>query len=105
MNELPTLGIDFAVRVESIPLELPNGKSKTIEAKIQIWDVSGRSDFRSMHQVFLRSAHCLILVYDITNLQSFESVKMELETNFPTRESKFTLFVVGNKLDLVFDHQ
>jgi len=42
--------------------------------KLQIWDTAGQERFRSITQSYYRSAHALILVYDISSQPSFDSL-------------------------------
>lgn len=42
--------------------------------KLQIWDTAGQERFRSITQSYYRSAHSLILVYDISSQPSFDSL-------------------------------
>lgn len=60
-----TIGVDFMI--------------KTVEAngmkiKLQLWDTAGQERFRSITQSYYRSAHCLILVYDISSQPSFDAL-------------------------------
>lgn len=42
------------------------------KVKLQIWDTAGQERFRSITQSYYRSAHALILVYDITSQPTFD---------------------------------
>ena len=86
--------------------------SKTIEyidfgkaIKFDIWDTVGQERFRSMAKIFYKDAKCVVFVYDITSLKSFEALQ-----NFWYNEIKNNcdvtpvIAVVGNKTDL-YDNQ
>jgi len=45
-----------------------------VKVKLQIWDTAGQERFRSITQSYYRSAHCLMLVYDISSQPSFDSL-------------------------------
>ena len=60
---ISTIGVDFKIRT----IELDG---KTI--KLQIWDTAGQERFRSITQSYYRSAHALILVYDVSNQPTFD---------------------------------
>ena len=47
--------------------------NKTI--KFDIWDTAGQERFRSIGKIFYNDARAVILVYDITNIKSFEEIK------------------------------
>ena len=41
-------------------------------SQLQIWDTAGQERFRSITQSYYRSAHALILVYDVSNQPTFD---------------------------------
>ncbi len=43
--------------------------------KFDIWDTSGQEKYRSLNKLFYRDSKIAILVYDITNKESFEELK------------------------------
>lgn len=45
-----------------------------MKIKLQLWDTAGQERFRSITQSYYRSAHCLILVYDISSQPSFDAL-------------------------------
>jgi Ras-related protein Rab-1A len=61
-----------AQKIRTIELD-----GKTI--KLQIWDTAGQERFRTISSTYYRGAHGIIVVYDITNLDSFNNVKRWLE--------------------------
>lgn len=63
---ISTVGIDFKIRT----LKLSNGK----RVKLQIWDTAGQERFRTITSAFYRGAMGIILVYDITNTDSFRAI-------------------------------
>ena len=59
---LATIGVDF--RFKSFPL---NGN----KVKLQIWDTAGHERFRTITSSYYRGAHALLIVFDISDHQSF----------------------------------
>jgi small GTP-binding protein len=43
--------------------------------RFQIWDTAGQERFRSLSKIFYKKANIIILVYDITDRNSFEEMK------------------------------
>ena len=39
--------------------------------KLQIWDTAGQESFKSITKIFYKGAHCVVLTYDITRLDTF----------------------------------
>ena len=62
-----TIGADQVSRI----VTLKNGK----KIKLNIWDTAGQERFRSVNAIFLKGSNMIIMVYDITNKESFEEMK------------------------------
>ena len=43
--------------------------------KLQIWDTAGQERFRAMAPMYYRGAHAAILVFDVTDMKSFATMK------------------------------
>lgn len=78
---------------------------KTI--KLQIWDTvllcriqAGQQSFKSITRGYYRSAAGAILVYDITNRESFNNISRWLEEAKINGNSEMCFVVVGNKCDM-----
>lgn len=71
--------------------------------KFNIWDTAGQEKYRSLASLYYRGVDCAILVYDITNRDSFEAVKNywihELKHQC-NGEGGLVICVAGNKCDL-----
>merc|ERR1719499_1023617 len=71
---------------------------------MQIWDTAGQERFKSLVCRFYRGADACILVYDITNANSFERLDFwmgEFVEHADIKDpSRFPFLVVGNKHDL-----
>ena len=88
---ISTIGVDFKIRT----IELDQ---KTI--KLQIWDTAGQERFRTITSSYYRGAHGIIVVYDVTNQNSFQNVARWLtEIDKYAREGVNKL-LVGNKSDI-----
>ena len=81
--------------------------SKTIQTKLgkislQLWDTAGQEKYRALDALFIKGAHCIILGYDVTRKESFESIR-DFWYNFAkekTERDNVLIYLVGNKIDL-----
>jgi Ras-related protein Rab-1A len=89
-----TIGIDF--KVQTIQLD-----GKTV--KLQIWDTAGQERFRTISANYYRGAHGIIVVYDVTNRESYNNVKQWMQEIDRYGNKKVNLLIVGNKCDLTAD--
>jgi len=90
-----TIGADFITREIAVDDKL---------VTLQIWDTAGQERFQSLGTAFYRGADACVLVYDITNDQSFKQIEMWrsnfLEQSSPEETEKFPFLLCGNKSDL-----
>ncbi|KAJ5072769.1 small gtp binding protein rab8 [Anaeramoeba ignava] len=87
-----TIGVDL--KMEIIEIE-----GKTIQ--LQIWDVAGQDDFRSIIPMYFRGAKGVLLVYDITNQNSFNNIKTRWIEDIKKNLNKtLQMILIGNKNDL-----
>ena len=80
-------------------------KIRTIELdqktiKLQIWDTAGQERFRTITSSYYRGAHGIIVVYDVTDLESFNNVKQWLHEIDRYAAENVNKLLVGNKSDL-----
>lgn len=50
-----------------------------LRVKLQIWDTAGQERFRTITSTYYRGTHGVIIVYDVTNGDSFANVRRWLE--------------------------
>ena len=67
--------------------------------KVQIWDTAGQERFRNITQTYYRKAQGTLLVYDITNRATFESVDTWMKTIQQQAGDSINKILVGNKMD------
>ncbi|CAL4107460.1 unnamed protein product, partial [Meganyctiphanes norvegica] len=66
----------------------------------QIWDTAGQERFRSMAPMYYRGSNAAILVYDITNYNTFTDIYSWVNELRKRVDPDLMLVVVGNKSDL-----
>merc|ERR1712013_845506 len=88
---ISTIGVDFKIR--TIELE-----GKTI--KLQIWDTAGQERFRTITSSYYRGAHGIIVVYDVTDMDTFKNVPQWLEEIDRYACENVNKLLVGNKSDM-----
>lgn len=108
-KNISTIGIDR--RSLSLKVKI-NENDQEIEKNfdIHIWDTAGQERFRAITKGYYKDSQCLILMYDITNKESFDSIENwvlnvkdslgEEENNKTGNENKYLIILLGNKLDL-----
>ena len=93
-REIYLITIGFDQRLKSIILK--NGKS----IKLQIWDTAGQDRFRAITKNYYKGAHGIILIYDVTYRNTFESIRNWISIISQEASEKITIYLVANKIDL-----
>ena len=93
LNHLETAGIEFNSREEKI-----NNKI----VKVKIWDTAGQEIFHSLTKNFYRKADGIIIVFDITQKESFDKIHDWIKSVHDNIETyrEIQIIIVGNKIDL-----
>ena len=68
---------------------------------LDIWDTAGQEKFHSMGRHFYKNSNIIVIVYDITNINSFEDIKNYWYNDVKEHGEKYKVIgIVGNKFDL-----
>ena len=65
-NFFNTIGVDF---------KLKTVKHENDVIKLQIWDTAGQERFRTLTASYYRGAQGIIIVYDVTDRETFDNVR------------------------------
>ena len=92
-NHLETIGIEFFNKEERINDQI---------IQIKLWDTAGQEIFHSLTKNFYRKADGIIIVYDITNKESFERIQDWVKSVYDNTDTykEIQMIIVGNKIDL-----
>ncbi|CAN1333803.1 GTP-binding protein YPTM2, partial [Linum perenne] len=67
---------------------------------VDFWDTAGQERFRTITSSYYRGAHGIIVVYDVTDQESFNNVKQWLNEIDRYASENVNKLLVGNKSDL-----
>ena len=70
---------------------------------LELWDTVGQEEYRSVAKMFLKNSKIVILVYDVTNFKSFESLGYWYDYISKELDNNVVLGLAGNKTDLIFE--
>ena len=71
------------------------------EMKLVIFDTAGQERFKSLATNYIKKANGILLVYDITERESFENIKNWMESIMDEpKNNNLPIVLVGNKSDL-----
>ena len=90
-NYKPTINLDFSYK---------NIKIKDKIYRIQLWDTAGQEEFQSISRGYYKIGACALVVYDVTDRDSFNNISSWLDECKNNGPSTITLVLVGNKIDL-----
>ncbi|GMH28750.1 hypothetical protein Nepgr_030593 [Nepenthes gracilis] len=88
----PTIGVDFKINLLTV-----NGK----RLKLTIWDTAGQERFRTLTSSYYRGAQGIILVYDVTQRETFINLSdvWAKEVDLYSTNHDCVKMLVGNKFD------
>ena len=87
-ENLTTIGIDFKIKII-------NFRNKLV--KLQIWDTSGEERFRTILKTAYKGAHGIILIYDVTDQNSFKNIRNWIKQIEVHGDISVKKVLVGNK--------
>ena len=87
---ISTIGVDFKIKTFNV-----DGS----KIKMQIWDTAGQERFRTIVSSYYRGAHGIIVVYDVTDRQSFCKIQHWLKEIENYGTDSVCKLIVGNKCD------
>lgn len=86
----PTIGVDFKSKYIIVD---------GVKVKLQIWDTAGQEKFRSITKAYFRGAKGILIVFDLTQKESFTQTRNWINS-IKEADDSITFILVGNKCDL-----
>ena len=90
---MATIGLDY--KLKTMILE----EQKIV--KVQIWDTAGQDKFRAITRNYYKGASGIILIFDVTNIKSFENIKKWINEIKEEISENVSIVLIGNKIDNV----
>ena len=88
---LGTIGIDYKIKFITI---------KDKQYKLFFYDTTGQEKYKSIALNIIKNVHGIILMYDITNGSSYDSLPNWIQSIKEERGNNFPMILLGNKTDL-----
>ena len=88
---MATIGLDY--RLKTMILE----DHKIV--KVQLWDTAGQDKFRAITRNYYKGARGIILIYDVTNIKSFENIKKWITEIKEEISDNVSIILIANKID------
>ena len=103
-KNISTIGMDK--RTFTIDAEVDEqGKNVTKSFNISLIDTAGQERYKSITKTYFKGADCILLIYDVTNKESYDNVSMWIESIHDSignhETSKYIIVLLGNKIDLI----
>ena len=93
---MSTMGIDFQIK---------NLEMNSKKIRLQIWDTAGQERFRNIAKNYFQSSDGFVIVYDIANLESFQTLDYWVEEIKSNSQELSKMILVGNKCDIIQERQ
>lgn len=93
-NYKSTIGVDFlTIVLDNVP------GTKREKLMIQLWDTAGQEKFKTITRTYFKGAHGAIIVYDITNRDSYNNVHNWIQDVEKYSTLGIAKLLIGNKCD------
>lgn len=109
---MPTIGIDF--KMKSVMIDGKKVKVQVVSHLMYLflvnlfdlfdifqWDTAGQERFRTITTSYYRNSQGILLVYDITDKNSFNNIRQWISQIQLHADVNVNKILIGNKCDLV----
>ena len=91
---LATVGLDYYNKQDTI---------NNLNVLVKLWDTAGQERFKSLSPNYFRNAEGVVIVFDVTNLETFENLKYwisSIKSNLGEKNIIIPIIIIGNKIDM-----
>ena len=103
-KNISTIGMDRKSFIIDAEVD-DKGKKVTKNFNISLIDTAGEERFKSITKTYFKGADCVLLIYDVTNRESYDNVSMWIDSIHDSignhETSKYIIVLMGNKIDLI----
>lgn len=89
-NFISTIGVDFKIKTV---------RFNNLTVKLQIWDTAGQERFKAITTSYYRGSHCIFIVFDVTDTQSFNDIPSWIE-EIKKQVNDALIVILANKIDI-----
>ena len=104
-KNISTIGVEKKTLELNLDIINDEGKTEKKSFVISLFDTAGQEKFRAITHNYYKEADGILLIYDIDDKSSFESIEMWIESirqNMGSNDvSKYAMVLIGNKSDLI----
>ena len=104
-KNISTIGVEKKTFELNLDILNDEGKTEKKSFVIGLFDTAGQEKFRAITHNYYKGADGILLIYDIDDKSSFESIEMWIESirqNMGSNDvSKYAMVLIGNKSDLI----
>ena len=91
---LATVGLDYYNKQDTI---------NNLNVLVKLWDTAGQERFKSLTPNYFRNAEGVVIVFDVTNSETFENLKYwisSIKSNLGEKNIIIPIIIIGNKIDM-----
>ena len=100
-TNISTIGVEKV----SFDINITNKQNQKKKIDVSLFDTAGQEKFRAVTRQYFKGTDGVLLLYDITNRDSFENVEIWInslsESIENTKDTKYVIILYGNKTDLI----
>ena len=91
-NYITTIGLDYKLKY----IQLESGET----IKVQLWDTAGQDRYRTIAKNYYKGSHGILLLYDITKLNSFQNIREWVKNIKEEVNEKAIIFLSGESKEI-----